>query len=132
VEIREERHRAVFPPGVWSADVENRYPLSSGARKVADESRRVFERDGVPERELQRCEPEGPDGTRLSGCLKVYLPLGAANPRQRPFGMVLIDVGREQPTLVLLAFGVRHPPQASRQASVYQLADRRLHPPAAS
>jgi hypothetical protein len=48
------------------------------------------------------------------------------------FPMVFIDVGRAQPALVLLAFGVRHPPEGSRQPTVYQLADRRLHPPAAS
>lgn len=132
MDVREERHRVVFPPGVWAADVERRYPPSSGARTVADQTRSAFERDGVPERELQRCEAEGPDGTRLAGCLKVYLPLGGSDPRERPFGMVFVDVGRERPGLLLLAFGVRHPPEGSRQATVYELADRRLHPPPGS
>jgi hypothetical protein len=123
------RLRAVFPAGVWEADVEKRYPAASRVRIVAVESRRLFEAEGVPERELQGCEAEGPDGTRLAGCLKVYLPLGPGDPRERPFGMVFIDVGREKPALVLIAYGVRHPPTGARRPTVHQLADRRLHPP---
>lgn len=121
------RLRAVFPAGVWEADVEGRYPESSRARTVAEQSRRAFERDGVPEEELQACEAEGPEGTQLAGCLKVYLPLGPSDPRQRPFGMVFIDVGKEEPALVLLAFGVRHQPQGAHAESVYRRAHERLH-----
>jgi hypothetical protein len=121
----------VFPDGVWRADVEARYPSGSGARTAAEVARREFERDGVPDSELLACEPEGPEGTRLEACLKIYLPVRAGDPRQRPFGMVFIDVGKHDPALLMLAFGVRHPPEASRQPSVYQIADRRLHPPPA-
>ena len=53
---RERRLRVVFPPGVWAADVEQRYGASSRARRVARESRRRFEADGVPEAELQACD----------------------------------------------------------------------------
>ena len=42
--------------------------------------------------------------------------------------MVFIDVGKHSPALLMLAFGVRDPPEGSRRLSVYQLADRRLHP----
>lgn len=68
---------------MWRADVELRYPPQSTARKIADRARREFERDGVPERELQACDPEGRDGTRLGGCLKIYLPVGPSDPRER-------------------------------------------------
>jgi hypothetical protein len=122
------RLRAAFPAGVWAADVDARYPSSSRARTVADGARREFERDGVPERELQLCEPEGPEGTRLDGCLKLYLPLGPSDPRERPFGMVFIDVGRTEPALVLLAYGVRHQPRGAHADTVYRRAHQRLHP----
>jgi hypothetical protein len=118
---------AVFPAGVWAADVEGRYRASSRARTVAEQARRTFERDGVPESALQACEPEGPGGTRLDGCLKVYLPLGPSDPRDRPFGMVFIDVGRVAPALVLIAYGVRHQPQGAHAENVYQRAHQRLH-----
>lgn len=124
----QRRLRAVFPAGVWSTDVEVRYPAQSRARLVAEESRRVFERDGVPERELRACEAEGPDGTELGGCLKLYLPLGQGDPHERPFGMVFVDVGREQPELVMLAYGARHQPPQAHADSVYRRAHRRLHP----
>ncbi len=124
----ERRLRAVFPAGVWAADVESRYPASSRAREVAEQARRALERDGIPERELQACEPEGPDGTHLAGCLKAYLPLGPSDPRQRPFGMVFIDVGDDEPALVLIAYGVRHQPSGAHAESVYRRAHQRLHP----
>ena len=59
----------VFPPGVWAADVEQRYRASSRARRVADESRRRFEAEGVPEAELQACEAEGPTA-RVSAAVR--------------------------------------------------------------
>jgi len=120
--------RAVFPAGVWAADVELRYAPASRARVVAEQSRRAFEREGIPERELQVCKAEGPEGTDLPGCLKLYLPLGVSDPHERPFGMVLIDVGENEPALVLLAYGVRHLPEESHSESVYRRAHRRLHP----
>lgn len=122
------RLRAVFPAGVWAADVEGRYPASSRPRTVAEQARCAFERHGIPEQALQACEPEGPEGTRLAGCLKVYLPLGASDPRERPFGMVLIDVGKDEPALVLLAYGVRHQPPGAHAETVYRRAHQRLHP----
>jgi hypothetical protein len=105
-----------------------RYPGSSRARTVADGARREFERDGIPEHELRLCESEGPEGTRLESCLKVYLPLGPSDPRERPFGMVFIDVGRADPALVLLAYGVRHQPSSAHADTVYRRAHLRLHP----
>ena len=72
---------------------------------------------------LRRCAEEGPDGTRLPSCVKVYLP-----PPAGPFGMVFRIARDETGTkLALLAFGMRHPPRHSNAPSVYWLADRRLH-----
>lgn len=88
-----------------------------------DEAVRSFEERGIPASDLRACEDPGPDGTRLPGCVKTYLPAPVGS-----WGMVfelrLIDDKR--PFLAFLAFGVRHPTQ-SWQLSVYQVADRRLH-----
>ncbi len=54
------RLRAVFPAGVWAADVEGRYPPSSRARMVAEQARRAFERDGIPRGSCRHVSP----GTR--------------------------------------------------------------------
>lgn len=42
--------------------------------------------------------------------------------------MVLIDVGRDEPALVLLAYGVRHQPPGAHAENVYRRAHQRLHP----
>ena len=46
--------------------------------------------------------------------------------------MVLeLRIEEHGPLLFCLAFGIRHPPRDSRRPSVYQVADQRLHQPAA-
>jgi hypothetical protein len=47
---------------------------SDVARRVAATARAEFERDGVGIDQLKACQPEGPDGTELPHCMKVYLP----------------------------------------------------------
>jgi hypothetical protein len=92
-------------------------------RSVMDEAVRNFEERGIATGDLRACEDPGPDGTRLPGCAKTYLP-----PPVGSWGMVFelrID-DDQRPFLACLAFGVRHPTQ-SWQPSVYQVADRRLH-----
>jgi hypothetical protein len=100
---------------------------SSAARRVAEAARNEFESYGVPIASLKPCDAEGADGTQLTGCAKVYLP-----PPVGLHGMVLRFA--RQPdgrfTLAYAAFGLRHPPRDSRQPSVYEVAHRRLHPPA--
>jgi hypothetical protein len=77
---------------------------------------------GVPKSWLKRCQAEGRDGTRLGGCVKIYVP----HP-DGPWGAVLTgDKLTTVPTLVLLAVGQRHPTQPWTP-SVYQVAHRRLH-----
>lgn len=87
------------------------------------EVRGRFERDGVEIKTLRRCDLEGRDGTKLSGCFKVYLP--APNGK---FGMVLRFI-RDSEGLALryLASGVRHHPRDSNAQTVYEIAHRRLH-----
>jgi hypothetical protein len=77
---------------------------------------------GVRKSSLKRCQPEGRDGTRLPGCVKMYIPQpdGA-------WGAVLTgDKLATVPTLVLLAAGHRHPVQPWTP-SVYEVASRRLN-----
>ncbi len=78
-------------------------------------------RDGVPVQWLRRCDPEGRDGTRLTGCVKFYIPQPVGR-----WGAVLTGaVAAGAPRLLLVAVGQRHPTAASRP-SVYVVAHRRL------
>jgi len=98
---------------------------SSAARRVATAARQEYEEVGVPVDELKPCDPEGPGGTELNHCVKVYVPAPAG-----PYGIVFRIA--QEPSgrlrLAYVAFGLRHPPAQSRQPSVYQVAHRRLHP----
>jgi hypothetical protein len=95
------------------------------AREVAAAARENFETAGVPFDQLKPCHPEGPAGTALDHCVKVYLPAPAG-----PHGMVFEIVRiRGRLRLIYAAFGLRHPPPESRQPSVYEVAHRRLTAP---
>jgi hypothetical protein len=89
---------------------------------VAENARAEFERNGVAIDQLKACQAEGPDGTELPHCLKVYLPA----PEGR-HGMVF-EISRVEGRLGLVyaGFGLRHPGRNVRQPSVYRIADRRL------
>lgn len=79
-------------------------------------------REGAPFEWLLRCEEEGHDGTRLKGCVKLYIPRPAGQ-----WGAVLTgDEEAAKPALVLLAVGERHPARPWKR-SVYEIAHRRLH-----
>jgi hypothetical protein len=109
--------RVVFDDAFWLDDLAR---TDTPGRRVAEDARRQFEADGVPVAELRACDAEGRDGTRLPGCVKVYLPL--------PYGEhgMVFEINRQQGRLVLLclAVGERHP---TGRPSVYQIADKRLH-----
>jgi hypothetical protein len=93
---------------------------SAAGRAAAQAARDRYAREGVSLDELRPCQAEARDGTRLLDCVKTYLPAPSGR-----FGMVFsVDEG---PTLVYLAFGVRHHPRDSHALTVYQIADRRLH-----
>jgi hypothetical protein len=71
---------------------------------------------------LRRCEDEGRDGTRLGGCVKLYIP----QPAGRWGAVLAADEEASKPTLVLLAVGERHP-ERSWRPSVYEIAHRRYN-----
>ncbi|HET8815121.1 MAG TPA: hypothetical protein VFM51_09220 [Solirubrobacterales bacterium] len=78
--------------------------------------------EGVSREWLRRYEAEGHDGTRLGGCVKLYIPHPAGQ-----WGAVLTaDVDAGRPVLILIAVGERHPERPWRP-SVYEVAHRRLH-----
>lgn len=94
---------------------------------VAARARRALEEEGVALDQLLPCESPGPDGTELSGCAKLYLPVGEEPPSQRPFAFVL-QLARDAAgdlVFVFIAFGPRHPGQGVR--NVYERAHRQLH-----
>jgi len=73
---------------VWRDEVE-RFGDRTAARIAAERERARLERDGIDLSTLQRCDPEAPDGTRLAGLVKVYVPIMDGPPSERPFGFVL-------------------------------------------
>ena len=105
------------------AFAEDLYHATPAGREIASRERARLEREGIAVGELRQCAGEGPDGTRLGGCVKTYLPW----PRG-PWGIVFTgDVRADaRPVLIALAFGVRHPSRAW-QPSVYQVAHSRLN-----
>jgi hypothetical protein len=108
-----------FDETVWSEDLRNATPAG---REAARQVRRKLERAGQAIDELLACDDEGPDGTRLAGCAKTYVPQPLG-----PWGVVYLIARDAQGKLRLdhLAFGLRHPPPG-RRASVYRIAHRRL------
>lgn len=118
--------RSGHAPVVFSDDAfdEDIARASSAPRAAAEAARRRYEQDGVPVNELRHVQDEGPDGTILPRCLKVYLP-----PPDGRFGMVFqLAIEESGARLRYLAFGVRHHPKGSHALSVYEVASRRLNP----
>lgn len=110
---------------VWEEEVERLAP-GSRARIAAERERRGFEREGIELTDLSRCDAAGPDGTKLTGLLKTYVPLTAGGASARPFGLVFAPArGEYGPYLELVAYGERHPRKGTR--SVYERAHKRLH-----
>jgi hypothetical protein len=96
---------------------------ASGAGRAAIESMvQSIKATGCPAAWLKQCDIEARDGTRLPGCVKLYIPQPAGQ-----WGAVFLGgaVG-ESLKLFLLAVGERHP-GAPWRPSVYEIAHRRLH-----
>lgn len=123
--MRSEVPRARLPVVVDAAGLdEDLAHASEAGRVVAKAALRQFDRDGGVElARLRRCSAEGRDGTRLAGCVKVYLPAEAG-----PWRMVFdaTKMGLSRGHLLLLAFGLGHP-KRPWQPSVYRVAHERLH-----
>jgi hypothetical protein len=114
-----------FDDEVWTEEVE-RLRLGSPARVQAEKARREIEahHSGLA---WQPCKEDGPRGTRLGGCVKLYVPLRQGGASAAPYGFVFalrkVDGGL---ALRMIAFGERHPTNP-RTHSVYARAHRRLH-----
>jgi hypothetical protein len=105
-----------------AAFVEDLNRASDTGREVALAAKNEYEHDGVPIDQLLACDEEGPDGTELANCMKIYLPRPAGK-----FGMVFrIELHEGKSLLAYAAFGVRHHPRNSNALTVYQLAHTRL------
>jgi hypothetical protein len=110
------RVRVAFNERAWREDLGR---ASAEGRRIARAARRELEARGVARDRLSSCRAEGPDGTELPGCQKLYVG--------EPEGHGLVFApARDERGLVLavLAFGERHPARA--RESVYQVAHRRL------
>ena len=97
---------------------------SEAGRAAIEPLIQQIEVDGVPAAWLRRCDSEARDGTRLPGCVKIYIPQPAGQWGAVFLGGALSGV----PTLFLLAVGDRHP-SGPWKPSVYEIAHRRLHRP---
>ena len=75
-EPRPSRARVRFEDVAWRADLARSTPAGVAA---ATKVRPTFEREGVPIDQLRPCAEEARDGTRLPGCLKVYVPMPAGS-----------------------------------------------------
>lgn len=116
--------RARFDAQTWQQDLAAATPA---AHKVADRARAALERDGAPIAQLRPCAAEGQDGTRLPGCMKLYLP-EPTDANASPWGIVFVLATDDHGAyLAALAFGLRHPPENSNKQTVYQLAHKRLN-----
>lgn len=76
------RFRAVFAEVAWREDM-RRYRANPGAKDLALRGRQAAEAKGIDKDELENCEAEGRDGTRLANCVKLYLPPGEPEARFR-------------------------------------------------
>jgi hypothetical protein len=95
---------------------------TAAARTAIEKVVRTLKEEGAPRDWLLRCQEEGRDGTRLGGCVKLYIP----QPDGRWGAVLTVDQELSIPALVLIAVGERHP-ERSWKPSVYEVAHRRLH-----
>jgi hypothetical protein len=117
---RDSRFRVAFDDATFAEDLDHSAP---GGRATAQNERDNLTQEGLPPERLKACEAEGRDGTRLPGCVKVYVP-GPDGPWGMVFELRIDD--DHWPYLACLAFGLRHP-TGPGALSVYQIADRRLN-----
>jgi hypothetical protein len=110
----------------WEEEVE-RYNPRSVTRTQAQSARRTIEY-GKALLDWKRCKADGPGGTELPGCRKLYVPLGKQGASQAPYGFVFQLIQKPDGSLAwnLIAFGERHPTN-NRTRSVYERAHKRLH-----
>lgn len=110
----------------WEEEVE-RYGAHSAARAQAQSARKAIEA-GTAKLDWKRCKADGPGGTRLPGCRKLYVPLDKQGASEAPYGFVFQLIQKPDSSLAwnLIAFGERHPAD-ERTRDVYERAHKRLH-----
>lgn len=111
----------------WEEEVE-RYHSLSPARARAQNARKAIEA-GTAKLAWKRCKADGPGGTELPGCRKLYVPLGKEAPSsEAPYGFVFQLIQKPDGSLAwsLISFGERHPSD-NKTRSVYERAHKRLH-----
>lgn len=114
-----------FRSPIWAEEVW-RFAARSSPRIQAELARKEIEH-GLTRLTWRRCSPEGADGTNLSGCRKLYVPLRAEGASDAPFGLIFrLTRTADGLAWVMIAFGERHPAN-SRSRSVYERAHKRLH-----
>ncbi len=115
----------IFGNEEWKEEVE-RYEPKASARQRAERARKEIEA-GHGKRVWRPCEPEGPGGTRLQGCRKLYIPLDQEGSSAAPYGFVF-QLAKTESGFVwnFIAFGERHPDNPSTR-NVYERAHKRLH-----
>lgn len=115
----------VFGDREWKEEVE-RYEPKASARQRAVSARREIEA-GRGKLVWRPCEAEGPGGTRLPGCRKLYVPLDQEGSSAAPYGFVF-QLAKTEGGFVwnFIAFGERHPDNPSTR-NVYERAHKRLH-----
>ena len=119
----QRRVAVVFDEAVWSHAVDG---FSEENRQLAQSTRIRLERSGLALDDVRACDAEGSDGTKLPGCVKLYLPWLDAPPSQRPFAFVLrLRQRGDELVWNFVAFGPRHPRPGVRSA--YERAHRQLH-----
>jgi hypothetical protein len=69
----------------WEEEVE-RYSPRSTARIQAESARKAIE-ISTAKLDWKRCKADGPGGTKLPGCRKLYVPLGKDGASQAPYGV---------------------------------------------
>jgi hypothetical protein len=110
----------------WEEEVE-RYNPRSPTRTQAQSARKAIEA-GTAKLDWKRCKADGPGRTKLPGCRKLYVPLGAEGASRAPYGFVFQLIQKPDDSLAwsLIAFGERHPVN-ERTRNVYERAHKRLH-----
>lgn len=110
----------------WEEETE-RYGPHSPARAQAKSARRTIE-TGTARLDWRRCKADGPGGTKLPGCRKLYVPLGKQGGAEAPYGFVFQLIQKPDNSLAwnMIAFGERHPANP-RSRNVYERAHKRLH-----
>lgn len=110
----------------WEEEVE-RYSPRSPVRVQAQSARRRIE-TGTAKLDWKRCKVDGPGGTKLPGCRKLYVPLDKEGASEAPCGFVFQLTQKPDDSLAwnLIAFGERHPANQTVR-NVYERAHKRLH-----